>query len=70
MTATIANHGPDDEGTWIGGPAALGHHRLAIIDIRAAASRGCSRRMADLTWCSSTRVRLTTTASCVNSWPA
>lgn len=34
MTATIANHGPDDEGTWIGGPAALGHHRLAIIDIQ------------------------------------
>ncbi|MDX8450924.1 asparagine synthase (glutamine-hydrolyzing), partial [Mesorhizobium captivum] len=26
--------GPDDEGTWIGGPAALGHRRLAIIDIQ------------------------------------
>ncbi|WP_287178142.1 hypothetical protein [Mesorhizobium sp.] len=33
MTATMADRGPDDEGTWIGGPAALGHHRLAIIDI-------------------------------------
>ncbi|TIN32541.1 MAG: asparagine synthase (glutamine-hydrolyzing) [Mesorhizobium sp.] len=34
MTATMANRGPDDEGTWIGGPAALGHRRLAIIDIQ------------------------------------
>jgi asparagine synthase (glutamine-hydrolysing) len=33
MTATMANRGPDDEGTWIDGPAALGHRRLAIIDI-------------------------------------
>ncbi|MER9210402.1 asparagine synthase (glutamine-hydrolyzing) [Mesorhizobium sp. M0771] len=34
MTATMANRGPDDEGTWIDGPAALGHRRLAIIDIQ------------------------------------
>ncbi|TIS33924.1 asparagine synthase (glutamine-hydrolyzing) [Mesorhizobium sp.] len=34
MTATMANRGPDDEGNWIGGPAALGHRRLAIIDIQ------------------------------------
>jgi asparagine synthase (glutamine-hydrolysing) len=33
MTATMAYRGPDDEGTWIGGPVALGHRRLAIIDI-------------------------------------
>ncbi|BCH05721.1 asparagine synthetase B (plasmid) [Mesorhizobium sp. 131-2-5] len=33
MTATMAYRGPDDEGTWIDGPAALGHRRLAIIDI-------------------------------------
>jgi asparagine synthase (glutamine-hydrolysing) len=34
MTATMAYRGPDDEGTWVDGPAALGHRRLAIIDIR------------------------------------
>jgi asparagine synthase (glutamine-hydrolysing) len=33
MTATMAFRGPDDEGTWIEGPVALGHRRLAIIDI-------------------------------------
>ncbi|RWI36998.1 MAG: asparagine synthase (glutamine-hydrolyzing) [Mesorhizobium sp.] len=33
MTATMAYRGPDDGGTWIDGPAALGHRRLAIIDI-------------------------------------
>ncbi|MVT55374.1 asparagine synthase (glutamine-hydrolyzing) [Bradyrhizobium yuanmingense] len=33
MTATMAYRGPDGEGTWIDGPAALGHRRLAIIDI-------------------------------------
>ncbi|ESY87255.1 hypothetical protein [Mesorhizobium sp. LNHC229A00] len=30
----MAYRGPDDEGTWIDGPAALGHRRLAIIDIQ------------------------------------
>ncbi|WP_192178641.1 asparagine synthase (glutamine-hydrolyzing) [Mesorhizobium amorphae] len=34
MTATMAYRGPDDEGTWIDGTAALGHRRLAIIDIQ------------------------------------
>ena len=33
MTATMACRGPDDEGTWVQGPAALGHRRLAVIDI-------------------------------------
>jgi asparagine synthase (glutamine-hydrolysing) len=33
MTATMARRGPDDEGIWIEGPVALGHRRLAIIDI-------------------------------------
>lgn len=33
MTATMACRGPDDQGTWIDGPAALGHRRLAIIDL-------------------------------------
>ncbi|MER8868263.1 asparagine synthase (glutamine-hydrolyzing) [Mesorhizobium sp. M0751] len=33
MTTTMANRGPDDEGIWIDGPAALGHRRLAVIDL-------------------------------------
>ncbi|WP_255946244.1 asparagine synthase (glutamine-hydrolyzing) [Streptomyces odontomachi] len=33
MTETMACRGPDDRGTWIDGPAALGHRRLAIIDL-------------------------------------
>jgi asparagine synthase (glutamine-hydrolysing) len=33
MTKTMACRGPDASGTWIDGPAALGHRRLAVIDI-------------------------------------
>src|SRR5207245_2018905 len=33
MTATRACRGPDDEGTWLSEHAALGHRRLAIIDL-------------------------------------
>jgi asparagine synthase (glutamine-hydrolysing) len=33
MTATMIRRGPDDVGTWIDGPVALGHRRLAIIDL-------------------------------------
>ena len=33
MTATMECRGPDDRGTWIEGPAAVGHRRLAIIDL-------------------------------------
>ncbi|MFF3750170.1 asparagine synthase (glutamine-hydrolyzing) [Streptomyces sp. NPDC002018] len=33
MTETMSCRGPDDGGTWISGPAALGHRRLAIIDL-------------------------------------
>jgi asparagine synthase (glutamine-hydrolysing) len=33
MTATMACRGPDAEGRWIKGCAALGHRRLAIIDL-------------------------------------
>ncbi|HVW42230.1 MAG TPA: asparagine synthase (glutamine-hydrolyzing) [Amycolatopsis sp.] len=33
MTATMACRGPDDEGVWTGEHAALGHRRLAIIDL-------------------------------------
>jgi asparagine synthase (glutamine-hydrolysing) len=33
MTATMALRGPDDSGVWISPHAALGHRRLAVIDI-------------------------------------
>lgn len=33
MTETMSCRGPDDRGSWISGPAALGHRRLAIIDL-------------------------------------
>lgn len=34
MMDTIAPRGPDDAGVFIGGPAALGHRRLSIIDLK------------------------------------
>jgi asparagine synthase (glutamine-hydrolysing) len=33
MTETMACRGPDDRGTWVSGHVALGHRRLAIIDL-------------------------------------
>ena len=33
MTATMACRGPDAEGSWLDRHAALGHRRLAVIDI-------------------------------------
>ncbi|QFU87415.1 asparagine synthase (glutamine-hydrolyzing) [Amycolatopsis sp. YIM 10] len=33
MTATMSCRGPDDSGTWLDEHAALGHRRLAIIDL-------------------------------------
>ncbi|MEV5299448.1 asparagine synthase (glutamine-hydrolyzing) [Amycolatopsis methanolica] len=33
MTGTMACRGPDDSGTWLAPHAALGHRRLAIIDL-------------------------------------
>jgi asparagine synthase (glutamine-hydrolysing) len=33
MTGTMACRGPDAGGTWVSGPAALGHRRLAVIDL-------------------------------------
>ncbi|MER7970404.1 asparagine synthase (glutamine-hydrolyzing) [Streptomyces sp. NPDC096080] len=33
MTETMSCRGPDDRGTWVQGHAALGHRRLAIIDL-------------------------------------
>src|ERR1700758_2956695 len=37
MTETMRCRGPDASGTWIDGPAALGHRRLAVIDIEGGA---------------------------------
>jgi asparagine synthase (glutamine-hydrolysing) len=37
MTATMACRGPDASGIWIDGPAALGHRRLAVIDLEGGA---------------------------------
>lgn len=33
MLTRIAHRGPDDSGVWIEGPVALGHRRLAIVDL-------------------------------------
>lgn len=37
MTATLAARGPDGEGTWIAPHVALGHRRLAVIDLAGGA---------------------------------
>jgi asparagine synthase (glutamine-hydrolysing) len=39
MTETIAHRGPDGSGHWQEGPIALGHRRLAIIDLSTAANQ-------------------------------
>ena len=33
MVDTMSRRGPDAGGVWIGGPAALGHRRLSVIDL-------------------------------------
>src|SRR3954471_12135867 len=33
MTATMARRGPDAGGVWVDGHVALGHRRLAVIDL-------------------------------------
>ncbi len=37
MTATLAHRGPDGDGIYCDGPAALGHRRLSIIDVAGGA---------------------------------
>src|SRR5512138_1177021 len=39
MTATLAPRGPDGEGTWSAPGVALGHRRLAVIDLSDAAAQ-------------------------------
>ncbi|WP_251041605.1 hypothetical protein [Arthrobacter sp. ISL-30] len=43
MTDSMADRGPDGEGTWTNGWAALGHRRLSVIDL----SEGGSQPMTD-----------------------
>jgi len=42
MTDAIAHRGPDGEGHYVNGPIALGHRRLAIIDLSDAAKQPMS----------------------------
>ena len=37
MTDTLAHRGPDGDGIFLDGPAALGHRRLSIIDVGGGA---------------------------------
>lgn len=37
MTASLARRGPDSTGVWLGEHAALGHRRLAVIDLEGGA---------------------------------
>ncbi|WP_433338037.1 asparagine synthase (glutamine-hydrolyzing) [Spirillospora sp. CA-294931] len=37
MTGTLRNRGPDDGGVWLGTHAAIGHRRLAVVDIDGGA---------------------------------
>ena len=39
MMAAIAHRGPDGQGTWQSPQAALGHRRLAIIDLAGGRER-------------------------------
>ena len=36
MASALAHRGPDDAGAWSEGPVALGHRRLAILDLSSA----------------------------------
>lgn len=42
MTATLAHRGPDGDGFHLDGPVALGHRRLAIIDVEGGAQPLCN----------------------------
>jgi asparagine synthase (glutamine-hydrolysing) len=39
MTDAVAHRGPDGEGSFVEGPAAIGHRRLSIIDLSSAGSQ-------------------------------
>ena len=46
MTATLACRGPDDEGVVLAGHAAIGHRRLAVIDVTGGRQPMCDRGIA------------------------
>jgi asparagine synthase (glutamine-hydrolysing) len=48
MAATMACRGPDDGGTWCSPRAALGHRRLAVIDIEGGAQPMLARQAAEV----------------------
>lgn len=50
MTAALAHRGPDGEGVWVDprGLCGLGHRRLAIIDLSAAASQPMANETGEL----------------------
>ncbi len=48
MTRTIAHRGPDGEGHYVDGPVALGHRRLAIIDLSPAGHQPMANETGDV----------------------
>ncbi|MBH9578005.1 asparagine synthase (glutamine-hydrolyzing) [Inhella proteolytica] len=44
MTATLTHRGPDSEGLWLEGGMALGHRRLAIVDLSPAGHQPMASR--------------------------
>jgi asparagine synthase (glutamine-hydrolysing) len=54
MNASIAHRGPDSGDTFVDAGIALGHRRLAIIDLVGGRSRGSIPRAAT-PWCSMAR---------------
>ena len=69
MTDTLRHRGPDGGGTWTRPPGiALGHRRLAIIDLAGGAPADVRRRTARCA--SSSTARSTTSASCARELEA
>ncbi|MGD2253560.1 MAG: asparagine synthetase B, partial [Anaerolineales bacterium] len=48
MNDRAAHRGPDGDGCFVAGPVGLGHRRLAIIDLSAAANQPLSNQAGDL----------------------
>jgi asparagine synthase (glutamine-hydrolysing) len=48
MTAAVAHRGPDGEGIFVDGPVALGHRRLAILDLSQAGAQPMENEEGDI----------------------
>src|SRR5690349_19631902 len=48
MTEAIAHRGPDGVGSYVNGPIALGHRRLAIIDLSDAGRQPMANETGDV----------------------